>query len=141
MNLEDNSKNDIASAINEEIWSIYNSNTQTLSNICRQIAFAEGGICWFYKLPLYPLPSNVVLILKFLVWFFLLDALQYFIAVTLYWLVAKHYECRNKQKLLKKPSEVVRTWWMNRPSSVLFLAKIICLTFSSYYVILLLTKS
>ncbi|MBI2786454.1 MAG: hypothetical protein HYX60_09210 [Legionella longbeachae] len=30
--------------INKKFWSVYSNNTSNLSSICRQLAFAEGGI-------------------------------------------------------------------------------------------------
>lgn len=132
-------KDEIKAAINEEIWSIYDSNTTTLSGICRQLAFAEGGICWFFKSSTCQLSPDVIFILKFLILFFVLDASQYFLAAAIYWLVAKYYECRNARGQIKKSEEIVRKGWMNRVSSLLFLAKIVFLSIASYYTIKLLT--
>lgn len=132
-------KDEIKAVINEEIWSIYDSNTTTLSGICRQLAFAEGGICWFFKSPTCQFSTDVIFILKFLIFFFVLDALQYFLAAAIYWLVAKYYEYRNACGQIKKSDEIVRKGWMNRVSSLLFLAKIVFLSIASYYTIKLLT--
>jgi len=132
-------ENEIKTAINEEIWSIYDSNTKILSGICRQLAFAEGGICWFFKSSSCQLSQDVIFILKFLIIFFALDAAQYFLAVIIYWFVAKYYECCNSRRLIKNSKEIDRSGWMSRGSSLLFLAKIVFIAIASYYTINLLT--
>lgn len=102
-----NERSKIKTAIEKEIWSVYNSNTSILSGICRQLAFAEGGVCWFFKSPTGQLSAEVIFILKFLILFFAFDALQYFFAAAIYWLVAKYYECckigsiKNLKKLVE----------------------------------------
>lgn len=128
----------IQDAIDEKIWSIYNSNTTALSNLCRQLAFAEGGICWFFKLPNTPLSPEVKITLMLIAVFFMLDALQYFVAVLIFWSVAKYYEYRHGRKELVRSDQIVKKWWMSRFSFLFFLAKIACLMLASYRTILLL---
>lgn len=64
-------KENIETSIKEKFWDVYASNTGTLSSICRQLAFAEGGICWFYIQDSSFTPS-IKLILTFLILFLLL---------------------------------------------------------------------
>jgi len=64
-------KEEIEREINNKFWAVYTKNTKTLSSICRQLAFAEGGICWFY-LQGSNFSIDIKLILTFLLLFLLL---------------------------------------------------------------------
>jgi hypothetical protein len=44
-------RSEIQKRIDKLFWAPYSSQTITLSNICRQLAFAEGGICFFFIKP------------------------------------------------------------------------------------------
>ncbi|HVE44789.1 MAG TPA: hypothetical protein VNC84_06620 [Gammaproteobacteria bacterium] len=132
-------RGEIEATIDEEIWSVYDSNTKIFSAICRKLAFAEGGICWFFKSQANHLPPDIIFILKFLILFFASDALQYFLAATIYWSVGKYYEYCNAHGLIKTPKQVVKQAWMNRASLLLFLVKIVFLVIASYCTIKLLT--
>ena len=68
-------KEKIEASIKEKFWDVYASNTGALSSICRQLAFAEGGICWFY-IQDSSFTIEIKLILTFLLLFFIADASQ-----------------------------------------------------------------
>lgn len=133
----------IFDAIKINFWDVYESSTTKLSNICRQLAFAEGGICWFFITQKYALScstNNISWILIFLVLFFLFDALQYLASSIIYAGAAYYYEYRNRHDLLKNTKDVDRRWYMNIFPLILFLIKLFLITMASCFLIQLLLK-
>lgn len=137
--MKDEKKND-QEEIDQKFWVIYDKNTKMVSVICRQLAFGEGAICWFFKSDKVfscgtnytnLFPSQINIILFFLILFFLFDVIQYLIASGIYWCVAKMYEKNFPRK------NIQREGWMNLPSKVCFFLKLIFLTIASFILICL----
>lgn len=120
----------IRKKIKEQFWDHYATQGSTLSNICRQLAFAEGGICWFY-ISGQDLHADVIkFILKVLITFFIFDIFQYLYSVSIYYVVAKCYE-RNL-KLYKDDTDIKKPPWINIPAVIFFIFKIVALFLASY---------
>ncbi|MBS0358873.1 MAG: hypothetical protein JSS53_06370 [Proteobacteria bacterium] len=132
----------IKEKITTEIWNVYDSNTKTLSMVCRRLAFAEGGICWILKYPINQscFSSDVYTILQYLIGFFCCDVLQYFFAYITYWIVGKYYEREYEHEKIKEDAEISRKPWMNYIPNFLFRIKIFFLFMASYYVVKVLFK-
>lgn len=128
---------EIFSAIKVNYWDDFNFSTATLSNICRQLAFAEGGICWFFISQSCDtnITSNVSNIFLWLVVFFILDASQYLLSSIISFIAACYFEYQNDRKTINNARDVDRTHWMNIPSHLIFLIKLTPLTYSSYLLI------
>lgn len=133
---------EIFNTIKKNFWSVYESNTTILSNICRQLAFAEGGICWFFKTPASQscFSNEVSSILMLLVVFFLIDGMQYLANSMIYGGAALYYECKNNKGLLKNIRDVDRKHSMNILPLILFFIKLIFLSIASCLIIKLLIK-
>ena len=134
--------NEIFDAIKINFWSVYDTSTTKLSNICRQLAFAQGGICWFYISQPCQLSSPKISssIFFYLIWFFIVDALQYLASSIIYAGFALYFERKNDQKKLKSIRDVDRKYRMNIIPSILFIIKLLLISKSSYIIIQLLTK-
>tara|TARA_R110002110_G_scaffold415807_1_gene656425 strand:- start:39299 stop:39709 length:411 start_codon:yes stop_codon:yes gene_type:complete len=65
----------------KDLYKEYEVQTEILSNICRQLGFASGGIIWLFRqngeieLPFLPLIVLITLLI-----YFLFDLLQFFLA-------------------------------------------------------------
>ena len=138
----DNTSVDISKAITENFWSIYSLSTATLSNVCRQLAFAEGGVCWFFKYPTNQacFSENITSILMYLILFFAADVLQCLISSIVYWIFGKYYESQHRRGKLKDTSKVYRKWYMNIFSIPFFVIKLIMLTYASCSIVIFLVK-
>lgn len=131
----------IFDAIKANYWDAFDFSTATLSNICRQLAFAEGGICWFYISHSCITKSNISSIFLWLIWFFIFDALQYFFSSIISFAAGCYFEYKNEHGKLKNIKNVERTHKMNAPSHILFLIKLVPLSYSSYLLIEILTST
>ncbi len=71
----------------EEVWKDYEDYTAKLTEQSRKLAFAAAGICWLFKLPDLLFPPAIYAALLSIVFFFIFDLLQYFVAAMLlkYW--------------------------------------------------------
>lgn len=133
--------NEIFKAIKENFWSVYESHTVILSNICRQLAFAEGGICWFYMSDVNHLcPNTTYHIFFYLILFFIVDALQYLANSIIYAGVAFYYERKNNKNEISNVRDVDRRHWMNIIPMLIYAGKLFLLSTSSYLIIQLLVK-
>ncbi len=132
--MTDKNQSEITHAI-DELWNEYSLNTDSLSKVCRQLAFAEGGLCWFFKTPQSTFPSQIINVLFFLILYFLLDAFQYLISAVLYKNLAKYYEKRNENNLLKNKNDVKRPACINFPAKICFILKIVSLSYASLLLI------
>jgi hypothetical protein len=132
--------NEIFKAIKENFWSVYDTSTIKLSMICRQLAFAEGGICWFYILPSSHLhtSANVPSIFYYLIWFFIIDAIQYLANAAIYAFSALYFECKNNHNFLNNIRDLDRRRWMMIIPLILFAGKLFFISKSSYMIIQLL---
>ncbi len=133
---------EIFEAIKSNFWAVYDTSTTKLSTICRQLAFAQGGICWFYISQSCQLNGSKVVssIFFYLIWFFIVDALQYLANSIIYAGFALYFERKNDQKKLKNIRDVDRRFWMNIIPIILFIIKLLLISKSSYIIIQLLTK-
>jgi hypothetical protein len=103
----------VRSQINRE-WKEYETYTDKVSTVCRQLAYAEGGILWI----VFNINSNrcIFLVFLFLILYFIFDVIQYYIGMRNYYKLAqehqKKYE-RDGEKLkvadIEKPSSTNRT--------------------------------
>jgi calcineurin-like phosphoesterase family protein len=62
--------------------------------------------------------------LFFLILYFLLDVFQYLISSILYRTLAKHYERKNENHLLKSKRDIIRPACINIPARLCFILKI-----------------
>jgi len=100
--------NEIQNKINSAFWDPYHSQTIILSSVCRQLAYAEGGICWIFIKQGCAQHPEIYLILKSIVFFFVFDFFQYLVAIIIYYCVGKCYErhiksLRKQMILLDRP--------------------------------------
>lgn len=125
--------------IRKKFWTAYSNNTSTLSNICRQLAFAEGGICWLFLTiggkNLQIIPLDIKVILLFLVLFFIFDACQYFCLAFYNKIIAFLYEEKVNDKSIKKKADITRPVWINYPGSFCFGMKLFCIGTASFFLI------
>lgn len=126
--------NKIKSAI-DELWGEYIVNTTILSTVCRQLAFGEGAVCWFFKNSSGNLPIDIKNILLFLVLYFISDVLQYLTSTIIYWNYAKFYEYKNNKQFLKNEDDITKPEWINAPSRAFFILKIFFLGIASFLLI------
>ncbi|WP_412754905.1 hypothetical protein [Legionella donaldsonii] len=129
-------KEKIEEAIKNKFWTVYNNNTSKLSSICRQLAFAEGGICWFY-ISNDSFPFEIKLILIFLLLFFMADAGQYFLLAMNNKKQAEFYEYLLEQGTITSPEQILRPIKINSSGNFCFGLKLFLLTVAS---ILLIVK-
>jgi hypothetical protein len=106
------------------------SNTKTLSSICRQLAFAEGGICWFY-LHGCNFPIEIKLILTFLLFFFIADASQYYYLAINNKKQAEFYEDLLNRKIITAKEQVQRPIKINSSGNFCFLLKLFSIAIAS----------
>jgi len=107
-------KQEIENEINNKFWEVYADTTSRLSSICRQLAFAEGGICWFFLTDnTHRLSLDIKIILIFLVVFFIFDACQYLTLAMYNKIVALLYEEHLKNGLIKNKDQITRPVWIN----------------------------
>lgn len=127
----------IESTIKEKFWNVYGNNTARLSSICRQLAFAEGGICWFYlsKSSSVGISLDLKIILTFLVLFFIADAGQYFILAMNNKKLAMLYEAKLDKKLISSKEEIIRPIWINSSGDICFGIKLLFIGMASILLI------
>lgn len=127
----------VKTKINVTFWDNYAKNTATLSSICRQLSFGEGGICWFFLKQEQPsnIPLDIKIILTFLVLFFIFDACQYFTLAFYNKIMALFYEEKLDEGVIKDVSEVTRPPWINYPGNLCFILKLFCLGVASFFLI------
>ena len=122
----------ISQVIYEKFWVDYAANTTLLSKGCRQIAFGEGALCWFFKSPTASFPQPIYSVLYFLMFFVIFDILQYFVSQEIYRYIAKKYEKKLNSGLLNNENEVIKNNWINFPGRFCFLMKFLFLCVSSF---------
>lgn len=127
----------IEKSISENFWEVYGNNTAKLSSICRQLAFAEGGICWFFMKPENQgvVTTDIKIILLFLVLFFILDACQYLTLAIYNKAIALFYEDKVKDGTIKSDRQITRPPWINSSDEVCFVLKLFCLGIASFFLI------
>ncbi len=134
--IEPQIKDEIEACIKEKFWDIYASNTGDLSNICRQLAFAEGGICWFY-IQDSSFTIEIKIILTFLLGFFIADASQYYFLATNNKKQAKFYENLLNINLITSKEQIQRPIEINTSGNICFQLKLVSIAIAS---ILLVAK-
>lgn len=137
-NNKEEKKRILEEEIRKKFWNPYSNNTSTLSNICRQLAFAEGGICWFFftagkKLQILTLDIKVILL--FLVLFFIFDACQYFCLAFYNKIIAFFYEEKVNDRSIKRQADITRPIWINYPGNFCFGMKLFCIGMASFFLI------
>lgn len=130
---------DVQEKINDLIWSTYAKDTAAFSSICRQIAFAEGGICWalLAQRNATASPEDIKMILAVISVFFILDAAQYFFGAIIYYCTGRYYERRHKGKKLTT-LQVKKYSFMNLPSRSLWVIKTITIGYASHLILQIL---
>jgi len=116
--------------ISSEAWRYYKENTTDASNFSRQLAYANAGVCWFFKSKEIIFPYHINFALLFLVFFFILDVSQYLLTSYIYrvWIkkcVRKYPEFEDDKIDVDQPA------WLNAPSRYILYAKVFIL-FISY---------
>jgi hypothetical protein len=139
-NLTPKEKEDLYKYIDKTIWSIHQRDTKILSNTCRQLALAEGGMCWVIISSSYLnfKPYQMNLILLYLLLFFIFDALQYLTTSVLYKRFAKSYNKKVEENKIKDIQNIKLPNWVNSPANVFFILKIMILLSSSLLLISLI---
>lgn len=122
--------------IKELFWDEYKKSTSTFSSICRQLAFAEGGICWLFKTQGQKLPLIFLITLTFLVVFFILDAWQYHEISRTYRKCARKYEKEVEEGRITAVTEIYKDTGTNKSSKRLFNAKLYVLSGASVFLII-----
>lgn len=127
--------------VDKHFWSIYNRDTTTLSNTCRQLALAEGGICWVIISSNYPslisfFQINTVLIM--LVLFFIFDAAQYLFSSRAFKTLAKHYNDQISDNIITDQKELKIPQGINTVANVCFILKLSTLSLTSLFLIYLI---
>ena len=72
--------------------------TGILSSICRQLAFAEGGLFWFLKDKMHVCDRLIVIGFLVLVLYFIFDAIQYLVGHIIFLRKSKEWEADLKEK-------------------------------------------
>lgn len=109
-----------------EYWETFNSYTEKASDQARQFAFAGIAIVWLFAVIKGKgifFPSLLYIALIFFVATLTCDLLQYFYAS-----IAWHIFCSQKEKIYKNKeddSELDAPNWINYPTNVLFILKIL----------------
>lgn len=131
-------KEKIQNKIDDMFWSVYGNNTSTLSSICRQLSFAEGGICWFFMKvndDKTIMTTDIKIILIFLVLYFIFDACQYLALAIYNKAIALLYEQQLHDGSLTTDASVKRPSWINSTANVCFIMKLICISLGSFLLI------
>lgn len=130
-------REEIEKTISENFWEVYLKNTSTLSSICRQLAFAEGGICWFFLKfdNNEKITSDIKIILIFIVLFFIFDACQYFTLGMYNKIIALFYEQKLEENIIKNKNQITRPPWINSSGNFCFVAKLFCIGIASFFII------
>ncbi len=112
---------------NEDLWNSYKEQTQTLSEICRKLAFAASGLCWIFKTSIATFPSAVRFALAFIVMFFLFDILQFLVGAT----ILRRWTRAGEKKKWKENQSIEGDYekpeWIDIPAFTLWWVKIIAL--------------
>lgn len=133
---KEDTKEEIEKNIKEKFWDVYASNTSSLSSICRQLAFAEGGICWFYIQNSY-IPIGIKVILTFLLMFFISDACQYFSLAANNKKQAEFYEelLHREEPMITTKEQVLRPIKINSSGNIFFGIKLFSIAIASLLLI------
>ncbi|WP_454784687.1 hypothetical protein [Legionella sp. WA2024007413] len=129
-------KEEIELEIHKKFWAVYSDNTKTLSSICRQLAFGEGGVCWFFIQEAY-FSFEIKLILTFLLLFFVADAGQYLFLATNNKKQAEFYEelLNRNDPVITNKEQVQRPIKINSAGNICFGLKLISLAIASLLLI------
>jgi hypothetical protein len=125
----------IRSKIKEKFWDEYKFNTITLSTVCRQLAFAEGGVCSFFRLSDGKLPTIFLLVLGLLVFFFFCDVAQYLISTIVYNSYGKYYEKRLEKGLLNE-QDIKKPERINKCANSFLYVKLFFLFIASVFIVI-----
>lgn len=128
--IEPKIKEEIEASIKEKFWDVYACNTSSLSSICRQLAFAEGGICWFY-LQNSTFSIEIKLILTFLLLFFVADASQYYFLAENNKKQAEFYEDLLNREIITTKEQVQRPMEINSSGNICFRLKLFLIAIAS----------
>lgn len=133
---EEEIKNEIEDSIKNKFWDVYACNTSSLSSICRQLAFAEGGICWFYIKDSH-FPMEIKLILTFLLLFFISDACQYYFLAANNKKQAEFYEdlLNRKEPVITNKNQIQRPITINSSGNIFFGIKLFSIAIASFLLI------
>ncbi|OAI49228.1 hypothetical protein AYO45_00585 [Gammaproteobacteria bacterium SCGC AG-212-F23] len=127
-------KNKIEGEI-DDLWEKYATNTGFLSKVSRQLAYAQGGLCWFFKTPYGTFSPSILVILCCLIGYFFLDVFQYFFTACLYWWFANFYAKRNDKQLIGSEKDIKLPYWINWPGKICLVLKIVLLGIASFLLI------
>lgn len=128
----------IEKKISDTFWKPYDINTICVSQICRQLAFGEGAICWLFKEPnqtLIVFPESIIWALTFLVLYFILDIFQYLFATVLYYSAAKFCEYLCEIDVIKTEEDVKSPPGINFLPKLCFYLKLISLLLASLFIL------
>lgn len=141
-NLANDPREPLYQYVKDHFWSVRNFSAQTLSSTCRQLALAEGGLCWLIKssasYSLISCQTNGVLIA--LVLFFIFDAMQYLISSIKYHDLAERYDHEILNKNITKIEELKEPKKINRTANIFFTIKLFILSAASLTLIYLILK-
>ncbi len=112
---------------NREIWNSYDYYTGEITKHARYLGFAGVAICWFFRSPTLIFPQLILLSLITLVFFFLIDLIQYYVAAIRLrlWMQAE------EEKQVRESGSIEGEYWppkqLDKPAFVLFHCKLIAL--------------
>lgn len=128
----------IKSQINDE-WKEYEIYTDKVSSVCRQLAYAEGGVLWII---FNANPNKAIFFgFLFLILYFICDAIQYYSGMRSHYKLAKEHQKkyeRDREKL--KLADVKKSSSTNRTVKQFFYAKLVFIGIASFMFIGLFTN-
>lgn len=134
----DEEKRNVEETLNE-YWRDFQVYTDKLSTVCRQLAFAEGGIFWIFfqkNVPEFVLPGFFFLIL-----YFGFDVLQYYFGRKNYLELAEKsqekYEANNKIKF----EDIKKSKFFDQTTRKLVEIKLTFITLASGVLFIVLIKN
>lgn len=112
---------------NREVWESYDHYTGEITKHARYLGFMGIAICWFFRSPSLSFPSAILGALIGLVFFFLLDLAQYYVAA----LRLKLWMEKEEEKRKQENSSIEGDYWppksLDHPVFVLFHCKLVAL--------------
>lgn len=114
----------------DKYFAEYEIYTDKLSDVCRQLAFAEGGAFWILKPSTGNISTIIILGLFSLVLYFILDTLQYYFGKVDYEKLAEKYKKKLKDNPGMKSSDI-KKGDVNKRAEFCFNTKIILIGITS----------
>lgn len=115
----------------KEFWDEYEENTKLLSNVTRQLAFAEGGVFWILKGTNNELSIIELLGFFALFLFFVFDVMQYYFAKRDYYKWSKSCEDMSDKNPNLKLTDIEKLPEVNENAKNFFNLKLISITIAS----------